>query len=120
MICEKINNTSFDRDSCIDSPNGTLVAGESGVAGSWSYQFNLPTSITFDQFGNMFIMDAGNNRIQRWNPSSTYGVTIATGSLSNPRGLVFDTLGNLVVADCSNHRVVSFVVSCREYPFHID
>ena len=98
--------------------NGTVVAGETSVAGSWSYQFNLPTSITFDRFGNMFIMDSGNNRIQRWSPSATYGVTIASGALSNPRGLSFDTFGNLVVADYSNHRVVSFPISCRKFIFH--
>ena len=103
-----------------DAVNGTVVAGESGVAGAWSYQFSSPTSITFDQFGNMYIMDSGNNRIQRWAPLSTYGVTVASASMSNPRGLVFDTLGNLLVSDCSNHRLLSFPVSCREsfYPLH--
>ena len=95
--------------------NGTLIAGETGVAGSWSYQFSSPTAITFDQFGNMFIMDAGNDRIQRWNPSATYGVTVASAALSNGRGMSFDTFGSLVVADYSNHRVVSFSAVCRKY-----
>ena len=99
----------------LDAANGTLIAGESGVAGAWSYQFSNPTSITFDRFGSMYIMDSGNNRIQRWSPGSTYGVTVASASMSNPRGLSFDTYGNLVVADMSNHRIVSFPVSCREY-----
>ena len=94
--------------------NGTLIAGESGVAGAWSYQFSNPTSITFDRFGSLYIMDSGNNRIQRWSPGSTYGVTVASASMSNPRGLSFDTYGNLVVADLSNHRVLSFPVSCRK------
>lgn len=94
--------------------NGTAIAGETGVAGAWSYQFNFPTAITFDQFGNMFVMDSGNNRIQRWSPSSTYGVTVASGAMSNPRGMSFDTSGNLLVADLSNHRIVSFPVSCRK------
>ncbi|CAF5047482.1 unnamed protein product, partial [Rotaria sp. Silwood1] len=30
-------------------------------------------------------MDSGNNRIQRWWPGSTYGVTVASASLNNPR-----------------------------------
>ena len=94
--------------------NGTRVAGETGVAGSWSYQFSSPTAITFDQFGNMFIMDSGNDRVQRWNPSSTYGVTVAKASLSNAPGFSFDTLGNLIVADMSNHRVISFSAVCRK------
>ena len=105
-------------DGCLDAPNGTVLAGESGVAGAWSYQFSNPTSITFDRFGSMYIMDSGNNRIQRWSPGSTYGVTVASAAMSNPRGLSFDTYGNLVVADLSNHRVLSFPVSCRKYRSH--
>ncbi|CAF4840942.1 unnamed protein product [Rotaria sp. Silwood1] len=92
---------------------GMTVAGQSGVSGPWSYQFNLPTSITFDQYGYMYIMDSGNNRIQRWWPGSTYGTTVASSaSMYNPRGLTIDPLGNLVLADCSNHRVVSFAGGC--------
>ena len=98
----------------VDAVNGTTIAGETGVAGAWSYQFNFPTAITFDQFGNMFVMDSGNNRIQRWSPLSTYGVTVASGALSNPRGMSLDISGNLLVADLSNHRIVSFPISCRK------
>ncbi|CAF4991906.1 unnamed protein product, partial [Rotaria sp. Silwood1] len=107
--------------------NATTVAGVSGVLGSWSYQLYYPTAITFDQYTYMYIMDSGNNmsyalvinewmiRIQRWWLGSTYGVTVVSASLYNPRGMAFDTSGNLVVADQSYHRVVSFPVSCREY-----
>jgi DNA-binding beta-propeller fold protein YncE len=97
--------------------NATTVAGQNGVAGSWSYQFNTPTSVTFDEYGNMYIMDSGNNRIQRWWPGSTYGVTVASGSLYNPRGLAFDPSGNLATADYSYHRVVSFAIACRKYRY---
>ena len=101
---------------CVGGVNGTVIAGQTGVGGSWSYQFNLPTSITFDQYGNMYVLDSGNNRIQRWWPYSTYGITVASsGSLWNPRGMSFDTSGNLVVADLSNHRAISFPVSCRKH-----
>ena len=33
------------------------MAGQSGVAGSWSYQFSSPTGITFDQYhsGNCYL-----------------------------------------------------------------
>ncbi len=94
--------------------NGTTIAGESGVAGSWSYQLSSPVAITFDQYENMYIMDSGNNRIQRWWPGSTYGVSVVLGSFSNPRGMAFDPFGNLAVADYSYHRVVLFSVGCRK------
>ncbi len=48
----------------IGAANGSTIAGQSGVPGGWSYQFSSPTSITFDQYGNMYVMDSGNNRIQ--------------------------------------------------------
>ena len=63
----------------------------------------------------MYIMDSSNNRIQRWAPGYTYGVTVASGSLNNPRGLAFDPSGNLVVADYSYYRVISFPIACRKY-----
>ncbi|CAF4969011.1 unnamed protein product [Rotaria sp. Silwood1] len=94
--------------------NATTVAGVSGVLGVSSSQLHYPTAITFDQYNYMYIMDSGNNRIQRWWPGSTYGVTVASASLNNPRGMAFDTSGNLVVADQSYHRVVSFPVTCRK------
>jgi hypothetical protein len=95
--------------------SGTTVAGQSGVSGSWSYQLSSPTAVTFDQYGNMYIMDSGNNRVQRWSPGSTYGVTAASASLYNPRGMAIDLLGDLAVVDASNYRVVSFSVSCRKF-----
>ena len=62
----------------------------------------------------MYIMDAGNDRIQCWSPGSTYGVTVAAASMANPRGMAFDPSGNLVVADMSYHRMVLFPVTCRK------
>jgi len=98
------------------SSTGTLVAGETGTAGSWSYLLNLPTSITFDQFGNMYIMDSGNRRVQQWSPGSTFGVTVASStSLSSPRGIAIDMSGNLLIADYGYHRIVRFSTVCRKY-----
>lgn len=93
------------------------VAGESSVAGSLSYQLSSPTSITFDQYGNMYVLDTGNNRIQRWVPSATYGITVVSGSMNTPYGLKLDLSGNLYVADYNNHRIGSFKMNCRK--FHI-
>ena len=113
FCCYKLD--LFHSNDIIGSSNGATVAGQVGVAGSWSYQFSSPTAVTFDQYGNMYVMDSGNNRLQRWWPGSTYGVTVASASMSNPRGMRLDSLGNLVVADASNSRVLSFPVVCREY-----
>ncbi|CAF5031402.1 unnamed protein product, partial [Rotaria sp. Silwood1] len=91
---------------------GLTVAGSTSDPGSWSYQFNNPTAVTLDQYGYLYILDSGNNRIQKWYPGASYGTTVTSGSLSSPIGLKFDRLGNLIVADTSYHRVVSYSVMC--------
>ncbi|CAF3042616.1 unnamed protein product [Rotaria socialis] len=93
---------------------GVVVAGESSVAGSFSYQLNSPTSITFDQYSNMYVLDTNNNRIQRWAPGATYGITVVSASMSTPLGLKFDFSGNLYVADYNNHRIASFKIYCPQ------
>lgn len=61
----------------------------------------------------MYILDAGNNRIQRYIPFAAYGITVVRATMSTPLGMTFDRLGNLVVADTSFHRVISFALTCR-------
>lgn len=70
--------------------------------------------VLYDQYGYLYIMDSGNNRIQRWIPGATYGITVVAATMSNPRGMRFDAVGSLVVADCSQHRVISFGMQCRK------
>ncbi|CAF3163388.1 unnamed protein product, partial [Rotaria sp. Silwood2] len=100
-----------------DAVVGVTVAGQSGVAGAFSNQFNLPTAITFDQFGNLYVLDSGNDRIQQWVPGSTFGVTVASVAMGIPKGMAFDPSGNLVVADTGNHRVILFSVICRKLDY---
>ncbi|CAF3958273.1 unnamed protein product, partial [Rotaria sp. Silwood1] len=57
-------------------------------------------------------MDFGNNRIQQWAPGATFGITVASASMSGPRGLAVDPSGNLATADTGNHRIVLFSVIC--------
>jgi hypothetical protein len=42
------------------------VIGCSGEKGSKSNQLNEPFSISFDTYGNIFVLDGGNNRIQKF------------------------------------------------------
>jgi hypothetical protein len=48
-------------------PNGfRCLVGCSGSSGSASNQLSYPVSLSFDSYGNMFILDNGNSRIQKF------------------------------------------------------
>lgn len=96
------------------SVTGTTVAGTTSSAGPWAFQLSSPTDITMDPFGFIYIMDTGNNRVQRWLPGATYGTTMLSASMNLPYGLKFDNRGNMLIADVNNHRVLFFGMTCRK------
>lgn len=99
--------------------DGTIstVAGEGIVTyagdGGPAAQALLGTSfgLALDAAGDVFIADAGNNRIRKVAPNGTI-TTVAGGnpavvtSLSAPGGVLVAGDGSLYVADTGNHRVV--------------
>ncbi|CAF1263940.1 unnamed protein product [Adineta steineri] len=58
-------------------PNGfRCLVGCSGVSGASSNQLYYPTALSFDSYGNMYVVDQFNNRIQKFLIESTiYNVT---------------------------------------------
>ena len=46
------------------------LVGCSGMAGGASNQFNWARSLSFDSYGNLFVLDVGNNRIQKFTLST--------------------------------------------------
>ena len=101
------------------STTPVTVAGGHG-SGTAPYQLQYPVSISVARkSGALYISDTCNHRIQRWDPGSSVGVTIAgslTGAegrtaalLSNPTGIGFDANETfLYVADFGNNRVQRF------------
>lgn len=86
------------------------------MTGSWSYLLNYPSWVIYDQYNYLYIVDAGNTRVQRWVPGASYGTTVAAASsMVNPRGLSFDPFGGIVVADYDVQRVISFSMSCCKF-----
>ena len=92
---------------------GSGTAGFADASGV-SAQFNAPHGLA-NQGMNVFVADAGNNRIRRVNPvgnvstfagNGTGALTNGTGTSAEfnfPVGAAFDASGNLYVADYINH-----------------
>ncbi|CAM4972273.1 unnamed protein product [Rotaria socialis] len=48
-----------------DKGQGTVIVGGNGQ-GERADQFNVPRGLSFDQHGNLYVVDMGNNRVQRF------------------------------------------------------
>jgi len=106
------------------TPSGVVstLAG-SGVLGSkdstigTEAQFNYPHGLAVDDDGNVYVADAGGNKIRKVTPAGVVTTLAGSGnpdfangtganaSFNFPAALVLDPAGNLYVSDGSNHRI---------------
>jgi sugar lactone lactonase YvrE len=99
---------------------GTGTAGSTGDGGQANLaKLSAPSGVAFDASGNIYIADAGNNKIRKITTAgviSTFagnGTAGSTGDggqassaeLSNPLAVAFDASGNLYIADNGNNKV---------------
>jgi sugar lactone lactonase YvrE len=97
----------------------TLLAGSaSGSSGSTATLLYYPAGLAVDSYGNLFVTDSGNARVQFFLAGSSTGTTVAgvTGSagssatqLNTPYGVAIDSQRNLYVADTYNYRVQKYI-----------
>jgi sugar lactone lactonase YvrE len=74
------------------SLSGTFL-GEWGTGGTGAFQFSMPSGITHDAAGNIYVADAGNDRIQVFSPS----VPLPTGDTTKPTVSLTAPAANAVV-----------------------
>jgi sugar lactone lactonase YvrE len=72
--------------------------------------FNYPSDVAVDKDGAIYVLDAGNTRIQKFGPDGQYLATIGRkgqgpGEFIMPDAIDFDRDGNLVVADSAQARI---------------
>ena len=97
-----------------------IVAGLNSTAGSTQDLLNNPWGIIRDTYGNLYVADTGNNRVQMFcaigssfsSSSTIAGIGLAQLSsrgLHLPTAIAFESQMNLYVADFANHRVQKFM-----------
>jgi RHS repeat-associated protein len=98
--------------------NGTAGYSGDGVAAT-STELNYPYGVALDSAGNIYIADAGNNRIRKVTVSTGIITTVAgngnwafsgdggpaTNAALSPAGIALDSAGNLYIADSENDRI---------------
>src|SRR5208337_1369831 len=62
--------------------------------------------VAVDQAGDIFIADAGHNRVVKIPAGGGAQTTVPTNGLNNPQGVAVDGSGNVFIADTGNNRVV--------------
>ncbi len=77
-------------------------------------QFDALFSAIVDSSGNVFVVDTGNHRIQKFTNSGTFVTKWgsegnADGQFSSPVDIDVDTSGNIFVVDNDNFRIQKFV-----------
>ena len=95
--------------------HGITVAGGNGQ-GSAANQLFEPSSVYVDSIGNIYVVDGGNERIQKFpvgSSSATNGITIAGGNggayhFGYPTCLFMDRNGSVYVADMDANTVRKF------------
>ena len=94
-----------------------------GTNGSWT--LNMPTDVTLDADGYLFIVEYANHRILgsdvngfRCVAGCTGTIGSASNQLSSPHSFSFDSFGNIFVIDMTNIRVQKFILltnGCGEF-----
>ncbi len=84
-----------------------------GTQGSGNGQFNGPKGIAVDSNGNVFVVDQGNNRIEKFSNTGVYisqwgSYGTGNGQFNSPYGVAVDSSGNVYVVDSGNYRVEKF------------
>ncbi len=76
-------------------------------------KFKYPNGITIDQNGNIYVVDTGSSRIQKFSSGGAYLSQWGTsgtgnGQFSYPESIAIDSAGNLYVSDSDTSRIQKF------------
>jgi hypothetical protein len=119
FVCDRWNQRirKIDSNGIVTTYAGSYINSNGFADGpALSAQFYAPKGIIIDQFGNIYVADAYNNRIRKIDTAGNVS-TIAGGEQGfqngpssqsrfySPSCIAFDSQGNLIVSDESNHAI---------------
>lgn len=89
---------------------------KTGIAGSGNGQLSAPSGIAIAADGGAWVVDTGNNRVQKFNEKNEYASKFGAqgtgnGQLDEPQDIATTANGNLLVANVANDRVQEFAPS---------
>ena len=107
-----------DTDGIITTVAGAGGGSYDGEGSATLKKLNIPTGVSVDSAGNIYIADTGNNRIRKVT-AGTITTLVGTGSpgfsgdggpaidaqLNRPRGVTVDSSGDIYIADTNNNRI---------------
>ncbi len=111
--------TTYAQNISTVAGNGSQGYAGDGSAATSANFFN-PSGVAVDGSNNIYIVDAGNQRIRKvsastgiistiaGNGTKAYGgdgSTATSANLNNPSGVAVDDSGNIYIADVNNHRI---------------
>lgn len=89
-----------------------------GAEGSAQGEFSYPHSVVLDKVGNVYVADAGNHRIQKFDNDGDFLTEWGSegegpGQFVDPVSLAVDEHGDILVVDSGNSRIQKFSSSGR-------
>jgi len=99
----------------VPSASATTVTYTSsfGTEGAGKGQFKHPADVDVDSKGNIWVVDKGNNRLEKFNNKGEFLLEVGTsgsgdGQFSGPSAIVVDKYDEIYVADTNNNRIEAF------------
>lgn len=87
--------------------NISTIAGTLGTSGSTGNSLSAPQGFVFDENGNLYIADTGNNRIRKIDTSGTVTTVAGTLPYNQPWGVAVSSKDDsLYVADFGSNRIL--------------
>jgi sugar lactone lactonase YvrE len=93
----------YDNSGSVPVYSATI--GENGVPGNDDSHFNKPGRVALDSNHNLFVVDYGNNRVQKCVFGGTWTCSTFFGTLNQPQGIAIDGSNNVYIADMMNGRI---------------